>query len=347
MPDRVNKVTTPTELYVQLHDQLVEKLVERLKHHDATKHVSCSELKEKTEFFLRTLYHESLYALSRDIVYIDKCAKLRLRKACSEVHLPFKEVISAFMELKLVWTTSGTEELLSFLHKDIHDFFSATCLYLAVTNDEYHDLVIRSHSNFIAKVLCDFYAAVTCSPSRQAVSRILYNIHKGNASKMTVNKYQNILKHLAGLMALYSNGASPSLSEEVVKLLVQSGIDSEELWLDILSEVKCDSTTVQYIAKNLEEYLCGELSIEDAKMRPFSFLIPHARPSCVYVDIASSGQNLPYLPGLLDATATVHCKAAVCLRHFFLHPDEGSCNAFLRPFRKPTDQVSDMPDTLL
>ncbi|XP_042878067.1 uncharacterized protein LOC122257074 [Penaeus japonicus] len=338
-PDRVNKVTTPTELYVQLLDLLVEKLVERLKHHDATKHVSCSELKEKTELFLRELYHESLYALSRDHVYIDKCAKVRLREICSDLHLPFKEVISAFMELKLVWTTSGTDELLSFPHKDIHDFFSASCLYLAITNDEYYDFVIRSHISRIAKVLCNIYATVTCSPSRQAISRILLSIHEGSASTLTVNKYQNILKHLAGLIGLSSKGAPSSLSEEIVGLLVQSGIDNEELWLDILSEVKCDVTTVQHIARNIEEFLSGELTIEDAKVRPFAFLLPHARPSSIYIDITDSGQRLPYLPGLLEAATTVSCRAAVCLRHFFLHPEDGYPDALMQAFRKSADQT--------
>ncbi|XP_069946342.1 uncharacterized protein [Cherax quadricarinatus] len=131
-PDELNIATiTHTELYHKMHHMCQSKLLERLADSSITKATNKSVLQNSVEEILKIIYATSLKSLSRDQLSLDEESVEEVISACNKYHIPYNEMLSAFLSLKPIWTWQGIEERYFAPHKGIQDYFSA--LHIVMT----------------------------------------------------------------------------------------------------------------------------------------------------------------------------------------------------------------------
>ncbi|XP_069982426.1 uncharacterized protein [Penaeus vannamei] len=157
-------------------------------------------------------------------------------------------------------------------------------------------------------------------------------------------KYQNIIIHLTGLLHLRGKLLAEVSSKnqnvfqrlasglnqrrvakdrptELVKLLKATGIRDTSQWLDLLSEVKCDSTVSEVFAKAMD--LTQRIWIRDGHLAAFLRVLSHARPSSLILDISGDPEDIPSLTELLRAMKDKTWKVELRFHHDFRHPRAG------------------------
>ncbi|XP_066983202.1 uncharacterized protein [Macrobrachium rosenbergii] len=129
-PEKVNCVTTATELYYEIHKLTVDKLLLRLKSREETQHLSVHDLQSKVESFVVTLCKQALIGLKNDEIMLSDDSILLLKNVCTRVGLHDEETLGAFLVHKIMWTSTGLLFKINYPHKGIQEFLSALFILL-------------------------------------------------------------------------------------------------------------------------------------------------------------------------------------------------------------------------
>ncbi|XP_064101262.1 uncharacterized protein LOC135211946 [Macrobrachium nipponense] len=129
-PEKVNCVTTATELYYEIHKLTVDKLLLRLKSREETQHLSVHDLQCKVESFVVTLCKQALIGLKNDEIMLSDDSIFLLKNVCTRVGLHDEETLGAFLVHKIMWTSTGLLFKINYPHKGIQEFLSALFILL-------------------------------------------------------------------------------------------------------------------------------------------------------------------------------------------------------------------------
>nr|XP_053636283.1 uncharacterized protein LOC128691436 [Cherax quadricarinatus] len=314
--DKVNIVTTATELYSEIHTLMLEKLLERLKAHSLTELLETSQLRSKIHIFLSSLYRESLVSLKNENIVLTDESMKNLKDVCSKIGLPQKEMMSAYLSQKTLWTMSGIQMRLIIPHKGLQDFYGAMYLLEKCTNT-------LEESGFLGKMVRIIVAPFKTS----SIVKGLKQIHKTDTDPLQLEKYQNVLIHLTGLLHIRAENVPMNVTNELVTLLRESGIRNRDEWLDMLSSVKCNPNMIKILVKQIPNFLMedGRVEVEDSRVDCYTNLLPRMTPKEVIVKIKRKPQDIPRLEALLEllslqAQQTCQYQVELHLEYLFRHP---------------------------
>nr|XP_053636072.1 LOW QUALITY PROTEIN: uncharacterized protein LOC128691257 [Cherax quadricarinatus] len=130
-----------------------------------------------------------------------------------------------------------------------------------------------------------------------------------------INKYQNVLIHVAGLLHLVLDQVPEAPAREVVHLLHESGVRCNHQWLDLLDNTNMSPVIVKKIAHcfNTE----ATIDVIDEHVRSYAALLSHLSSCKVEITITRDPGDLPDLPDLLAALNHHHCTHLVLYHHYF------------------------------
>nr|XP_053641298.1 uncharacterized protein LOC128694949 [Cherax quadricarinatus] len=297
-PDQLNLTSvTHTELYYNIHQLCKHKLIHRLTNHQDTKNMDDRKLKVNINNVLITIYKTALESLSRDQINLGEETVDKLISTCDKLCLPYKEVLSAFLCLRPTWTMLGIKEQYSAPHKGIQDYFAALYIVNMLNNPQYSTPTPAS--------------ATHATPV--TVRGVLEDSTRSGVVDM--NKYQNVLIHVAGLLHLVLDQVPETAAQEVVHLLQESGVRDNNEWLDLLDNTNMSPVIVRKISGVFDT---GEtIDVRNECVRSYAALLPHL--SCCEVRFDIHGDQ-PHLLHLLAALTHHHCTH-LQLWHHYEHAD--------------------------
>ncbi|XP_047468545.1 uncharacterized protein LOC125024824 [Penaeus chinensis] len=342
-PHAVNSLTTATELFTKTHELCIKRLLQRLSDHEETRTVEGAELKDKVMKLMKKLCKEAFINHCGDAVVLSKPSVQRLKEACRLPKLPANEVLGAF----LIQATSltGDDVRYSFPHKGFQDFYAAMHVMEIIMADElglnipeiidgienvlrYQEVpqnisssLLRECNLLLSK--CQREAARQLPSIQSVLEEETKDAAKYNNKDIKLNliKYQNIFIHLTGLLHLRGKPLAEERSKELVELLKATGIRDTSQWLDLLSEVKCDGSMSELLAKAMD--LTGRIEISDGHLAAFMRVLSHARPSLLDLTISGDPEDIPCLRDVLVGMIDTTWKVELRLRHDFRHPRAG------------------------
>ncbi|KAK3884360.1 hypothetical protein Pcinc_011371 [Petrolisthes cinctipes] len=286
--EKINDVSSQTELYYHTHQMLKNKLDDRLAKHDLTKNYDKWEREEKVEEWLPEFYLKTFLTLSDNILNFDKPIIKDLRSACRRLKLPPTEVLGAFLTLKNTTECASNLEQYSIAHKGLHDNYAALHILKTFKN--------KPNTTIIA-----------------TMEKTL------GVNKVNLKLYLNMFKHLAGLLDLEISNPSKDLVMEIVELIEKAGESSQDAWLDIIEEVKISQVFLKAVTSYFP--IQDGIVVKEIRAAVYSKLLPLLRSAQVIVDIRSDPTSL--LQGL-----TCHTCTRVELWHHWYHPNNSTITIF-------------------
>nr|XP_053655823.1 uncharacterized protein LOC128704703 [Cherax quadricarinatus] len=316
-PDELNiRTITQTQLYHKIHHMCQSKLLERL----TTKMMNESSVEKSVEEMLKIIYAKSLESLSRDQLSLEEETVEELISACNKHNIPYHEMLSAFFSLKPIWTWQGIEERYSAPHKGLQDYFSALHIVMTLKHQLESSPLPVLYTQHPAPPVSSQPSVITVSPtpapptpaSPVSIRGVLENSIM--SAKVDMNKYQNVLIHVAGLLHLVLDQVPESPAREVVRLLQESGVSKSDQWLHLLDNTKMSPVTVNEISRyfNNEE----TIDVRDELVRSYAALLPHLSSCKVKIIIRGDPDDLPDLPDLLAALTRHYCTDLELNHHY-------------------------------
>ncbi|XP_063602408.1 uncharacterized protein LOC134778504 [Penaeus indicus] len=343
--DAVNSLTTATELFMTTHKVNQRKLQKRLFEHEKTRSLEPHELKDKINKFLRRLYKEALINHYGDDTVLSEASMLRLQDTCDFLQLPSAEVLGAF----LIQSTSLMDETktrYSFPHKSLQDFYSALYITDTLLADEIALDIPRILSTF--ENALQSIGAPTClsqyidtekiekhgasAPARsiesvlregakEAAKYFTQRETENKAAQWNLKDYQNVLSHCVSLLHGLGVTVTEGRAAEIVRLLKASGITDRDQWLDLLTEIKCDTTVSKYIAYAMD--LTDTVKITDSSAEAYASVLSHACPLRVDICIRNDPRQVPGLTKLLSTLSLQTCQVRLDIQNDFRQPKKG------------------------
>lgn len=164
---------------------------------------------------------------------------------------------------------------------------------------------------------------LTSTPRLGPLGRIFEELRHDRRESLTLNKYQNMLLHLGGLLHDTLGQLSKEMAEELVTLLVLSDLQNSRQWLDLLSEVECDDQITRAVAHHAPTMVNGLVEIDDTTVDVYTALLPLGSPSAVRIKINGDIAEIPRLHDLLSVVASNWTPVMLYLWQDFRHP---KCN---------------------
>nr|XP_053654078.1 uncharacterized protein LOC128703450 [Cherax quadricarinatus] len=213
------------------------------------------KLKGNINNVLITIYKTALESLSVDQLNLEEQTVDKLISACDDLCLPYKEVLSAFLCLRPTWTMLGIKEQYSAPHKGIQDCFAALYIVNNLNNPQYSTPTPASATR-----------ASATPDARVSIRGVLEESIRSGVVDM--NKYLNVLIHVAGLLHLVLEKVPDTPAREVVHLLHESGMRDNDQWLDLLDNAKMSPAIVKEIPYffNTEE----TIDVRDRRVRSYA-----------------------------------------------------------------------------
>nr|XP_027225639.1 uncharacterized protein LOC113817750 [Penaeus vannamei]XP_027225640.1 uncharacterized protein LOC113817750 [Penaeus vannamei]XP_027225641.1 uncharacterized protein LOC113817750 [Penaeus vannamei] len=143
----------------------------------------------------------------------------------------------------------------------------------------------------------------TSTPRCWSIARTLEELSQGKIKYCTMNKYQNMLLHLGGLLHNTSGKLEREIAEELVTMLVKSNLQSRRQWIDLLSEVECDDETTCAVVRHVPTLVNGLVEVEDTTVDVYAALLRLGCPSAVKIRIKGDAEKIPRLHNLLKVLA--------------------------------------------
>ncbi|CAL4116159.1 unnamed protein product [Meganyctiphanes norvegica] len=339
-PKKVKFVTTATELYSSIYEVVQIKLSERLIFNSLTNRLTHEERMKQTLKFLEALYIESMNNLTHQhFCILPEHSEAVLKKVCSDNSLDYREMFSAFLVTKTLWTgfTSKTEYSIS--HTDMQEYLAACCIFNAVTNLNYRNMLRRringgnQNGTFNIDTLTRKLSLVNTNPVTDVLKIFFPN------SEIPLKDYRNVLKHLSGLFVLNDESMSKYVAKDIVKLLKKSGMNQPEDWLDIYAETKSDKFMVKYLSNLCGDMLSGDIIIRDSRLAAYAKLLcPESSHSChgdvpdspsvvsansLIINLKNPPTELPDLQELIRCVINLTCSIEVHLYFNWRNPKPG------------------------
>ncbi|KAK8392163.1 hypothetical protein O3P69_017635 [Scylla paramamosain] len=218
-PSAITSSTTQTQLYYSTYQLCQQKLLDRLARHSATRSSDRRILETCLKEPLKTLQHESIWALWHSQLIFEAEAEKRITVSCTNQGIPHEELLSAFLTLKAKRTHLGIiVEQYSAPHKGLQDFYAAMHI---VTHHK-----LTSSSATVRGVLEEVF---------------------GTLDKK-LNLLTNVLYHVVGLLHLLSDIVLQKIIEEVVDMLYECGMKTREQWLDLVEDCRNNIDLIRLVA---------------------------------------------------------------------------------------------------
>ncbi|KAG0720672.1 NLR family CARD domain-containing protein 4 [Chionoecetes opilio] len=334
---RVRKINSMTELYLETHKLLIDKLLERLMHHPSTQHIPLLLLTTKCDSFLAVMYEEALRALAADAVYLDRRAAKRLRNLCVSLDLPAEEMFSAFLVSASCDHTPVLceDEEVKFPHKGIQDFYAARHVVILVEESPLPDvpLFLSNVDELLRKFLIPNFkwrqiVKLTQESLEQpvAIRRVLLEFHEDHSKTRVLGRYQNIIFHMVNLLHSYGGHLLEHYAAEVVTLLAETKGMSLEHWADLLKEGHYNATLAEEISKELPEY---SWTVGEGHMKAASAFLSHRCPFDLTIDIINDPEKVLHLHELLQTAATCRSNIHLFFNQHWRRPETGLSDSFL------------------
>nr|XP_045582258.1 uncharacterized protein LOC123745599 isoform X2 [Procambarus clarkii] len=337
-PVQLNLVTTASELYIETHNLMKKKLIERLARNELTSRVVTEELHKKVELFLSSMYHEALVALRWDSneKFLPE-SLTRIRATCIANNLHLTETLSAFLVVKIV---HGKEQA-SVPHKFLHEFYAS----LWIVQNLFDKNTIRENDAFLQKlaslleeqkagsavqqnILSDAMQRLgqTITPQKPgAIQAIFKDLHSDNPTSLSMSKYRNVLLQVAGVLyTQYSAKIEECTGQDIVQLLHESGLGNtdDNEWFELFELVKNDCVIIKYASK----HICDSITITDCRVEASLKLLGETKPKEIRVFIDSNQRNIAQFPDLLEMIAECRCQVNLYFQYDFQHSATSASN---------------------
>ena len=328
---RVREITSTTALYLETHNLLIEKLLERLMNHPSTQHMSLTQLTTKCDTFLAYMYWEALRAQTDDAVFLNRSQIKVLNQLCDSLYLPAEEIFSAFLVSASNDRFITLSKEVKFPHKTLQDFYTAKHVTFLLEEDLVHDLSI-----FKKKF------DESDEPSKQqivkrtrkllgqpiSVRSVLLQFHKDPSESQYFEKYTNILFQLVYLLHNSDPKTLEHYAEEVVTLLDAGKHIQFQHWVDLLKESQYNPTLAQNISTVLST---SDWRVMDQQVKAAVAFLSYNCPSRLNIIIENDPEHVPHLYDLMEAAAATHnCEITYYFNHHLYYPESGLSNSLLQ-----------------
>ncbi|CAL4066629.1 unnamed protein product, partial [Meganyctiphanes norvegica] len=254
-PDKVKTIKSAAGLYTAIMDILNEKLIGRIveSHSDVMDRLNddLDELSELIDKFKKMVYDQSLVALRFDRIFINDTGVKGLRDLCKKIILPYKELKGAYLLAKLKWVNGSIiKESLEVPHKGLLDFYAAKSIETELCEN------LLSSGNSIKDILLKYYGTD----------------HKD----FKVNKFQNVLQLLGGILALKDVSLVEQHGKEIITLLIESGVRNNSQWYDVYHTLNVNDIAAERFARLIVPHLDHDnVQINDANVEIIATLIKY------------------------------------------------------------------------
>ncbi|XP_042864116.1 uncharacterized protein LOC122248273 [Penaeus japonicus] len=331
-PDRVNNLTTETELFKLTNEEHKKKLVKRLFEKDSGT-LTIDDLERNISEFLKTLQQVALRTrLSGDVI-LPKSSLGILKKECLPDNFS-EEILSSFLVENVLWTDLSSRHY-SFHHNRLQDFYAAKSIFDTLVGgvpDTQKALLQTQTTLQNCNIPKDMIKTILNTMKVQldsldhlppwTIRKILEKSTGKSGVKDLLQKSQRVLIHLMGIMKYEGKSLKEDMVKEVVDLLGESGIKGEREWLDLLEEVKCDEDLVHYILSKMNMDT-DSLMVEDSHVRAYLLLLPCLSPETkeVTITIRQRTEDVPGIEELLEALYDKLWKQVIVyMWHDFYYP---------------------------
>lgn len=298
-PDIISKATTQTELYYHTHILCQSKLDDRLANNDLTKFIRKRMREKKVRVWLPHLYLKIFESLSRNELNLGEEVTEHLRSACDTLDLPDDEVLGAFLTMRTTWTPLGILEQYSAPHKGLQEYYGALHVVLTVQSNPSTSIMDLLKERLKTMDTLEHKPPPSSPLSRTVASRKETEKER-NKLKVSLRLFQNLLRHVAGMLHIYLHPVPDKLALESVELLHKAGVRSKDQWLDLIENIKPSSVVTAAIATYFPAG--GSILIQEGRVHSYSILLSHLPPMEVRLNIR--GDPTPLLPGLTHHTCT-------------------------------------------
>ncbi|XP_063867872.1 uncharacterized protein LOC135104402 [Scylla paramamosain] len=330
-PCAVTPVTTSCELYIQTHNLMKKKLLERLTHHEDACDINLQDLEEKIKDVMCSIYKAALLSLNKDAIeYLLPETVDQIKATCKANSLPPRETLSAFFVIKVV----EGEEKVSIPHKLLHDFYAAQCIVQNLFSEnqksknqslvqklavflsmENVDPVIKQAvlSNASAEI-----SLISTAPKPGSLKALIDDLCTTESGK--INKYQSMLLHVAGIIyALHGPEVQEWLAMEIVELLRESelGVRDDNQWFDLCELTKNDPVVISHISKHISK----SITITDKRIEAALLMLQEAKPKEISVSISRKTKDIPELQDLMTRIADCESQLDLAFWLDFWEPD--------------------------
>ncbi|XP_047469802.1 uncharacterized protein LOC125025708 [Penaeus chinensis] len=343
-----SQLYSATNLYMEILQLTKKKLIARLQSH--LHYLDPEEIRIKCENFLEVMYQESLLALCQNSVLLSTVGTEVLKNKCKSLRLPSTEVLSGFFTFAKTWTGKSYREEFSFPHKGLQDFYAALAIIASITQKEDKDLLenvrsgiikVLAKNNISSKISSEIVSAtesilIASSSKPKHILSILEDLHRDDPSPLQINKYQNVLFHLVGLLKNDGENTLQKHAEELIGLLNKSGVKDSEQWLDILAEVDCAPVMMEEVVKFMPTH---RWSVRDGHLKSALMLFPKVPVRQVDFLIEKNPYSVPYLKEMLQQVASTNCEIQLNLHYHWQHPEAESSDEILE-YIKPLQSQS-------
>ncbi|XP_045127484.1 uncharacterized protein LOC123514006 [Portunus trituberculatus] len=326
-PREVTPVTTSCELYIQTHNLMKKKLLERLIHHKDTCGVDYQDLQEKIKDVMYSIYKAALLSLNEDAIeYLLPKTVDQIKVTCTANKLPARETLSAFFVIKVV----EEEEKVSVPHKLLHDFYAAQCIVQNLFNENQESKIkslMQKLSVFLnmedvdpimKQALLSKAALTPTAPKPGSLKAVIDDLCIRESGKM--NKYQSMLLHVAGIIyALHGPEVREWIAKEIVELLKESelGVRDDNQWFDLCELTKNEPIVISHISRHISK----SITITDKRIGAALLMLQEARPKEISVSICRKTRDIPELQDLMTRIADVESQLDLSFWEDFWEPD--------------------------
>ncbi|CAL4096703.1 unnamed protein product [Meganyctiphanes norvegica] len=274
--ERAKSVKSAAGLYKTILEINYKKLENRIVQNH-TPNIDFGELRDMINLFEEELFYESLVSLRHDRMYLDEQGIKKLREVCKLIKLPFSELKGAYLLTKLEWL-ADLDESLELPHKGMMDFYAAKCIASKLSNGD------ESIKGILLK---------------------LYNNHR----QFKVQKYQNVLQLLGGILAMKDANLVKEHGTEIINLLAEIDSTNYSQWYDLYSNFDLNPSTADYFGKLIAPHIELQVMldpIKDADVEYLSTLIQYVNIDSVEMNISGT-EMLAKLPTLIDVLRSKEC----------------------------------------
>lgn len=342
------QLRSATNLYMEILQLTKKKLIARLQSN--LQYIDPEEITIKCEHFLEMMYQESLLALCQNSILLSTVSTEVLKNKCKSLRLPSTEVLSGFFTISKSWTGKIYREEFSFPHKGLQDFYAAQAIIAVITQKEDKDLLenvrngiikVLAKNNISSKISSEIVSAsenilITSISKPKQILSILEDLHRDDPLSLQINKYQNVLIHLIGLLKNDGENTLQKHAKELVGLLNKSGVKDSEQWLDILAEADCAPVIMEEVVQFMPTH---RWSVRDGHLKSALVLFPNVPVRQVDFLIEKNPNSVPYLKEMLQQVASTNCEIQLNLHYQWQHPEAETSDEILE-YIKPLPSQS-------
>ncbi|KAK4310174.1 hypothetical protein Pmani_018237 [Petrolisthes manimaculis] len=299
-PDIINKATTQTELYYHTHILCQSKLDDRLANNDLTKFIRKRTREGKVRAWLPHLYVKIFESLSRNELNLGEEVTEHLRSACDTLGLPDDEILAAFLTMRTTWTPMAILEQYSAPHKGLQEYYGALHVMLTLQINPSISIMDVIMEGLETVDTLQQIPPLSFSPIRRIDAAKKEAEKEQNKPKIPLHLYQNLLRHVAGMLHLYLHPVPDKLALESMELLSKAGVQSKDQWLDLIENIKPSSAVLAAIATHFP--VGKDIVIKEGRVHSYSVLLPYLPHKQVKLNV--KGDPTPLLSGLTHHTCT-------------------------------------------